>query len=89
DLLKTQLPELAELSGAGPEGTYLAWLDARETRLADPAAEALRRAKIMVNQGSTFAPKGFQRYDGFVRLNFGTSAERLERIVKALSSAWS
>jgi cystathionine beta-lyase len=94
DLLKAHLPGLAELSGAelsgrGPEGTYLAWLDARGTRLADPAAEALSRAKVLVNHGSTFAPKGFQRYDGFVRLNFGTSAERLERVVQALSSAWS
>jgi cystathionine beta-lyase len=88
ELLKAHLPGLAEWSGDGPEGTYLAWLDARGTRLADPAAEALSRAKVLVNQGSTFAPKGFQRYDGFVRLNFGTSAERLERVVQALSNAW-
>jgi cystathionine beta-lyase len=66
------------------EATYLAWLDARGTGLADPATEALTRSKVMVNRGSTFGP-GF---DGFVRVNYGTSAERLERVVKALSDAW-
>lgn len=89
ELLKTHLPQLTELPGWPSEGTSLAWLDARASGLTDPATEALNRAKVMVNQGSTFAPKGFQRYDGFVRVNFGTSEERLERIVKALASAWS
>jgi cystathionine beta-lyase len=89
DLLKAHLPQLAELPGRPPEATYLAWLDASGSGLANPAAEALSRAKVLVNQGSTFAHKGFQEYDGYVRLNFGTSAERLERVVKALASAWS
>jgi cysteine-S-conjugate beta-lyase len=88
-LLKAHLPQLAELPGRPPEATYLAWLDASGSGLANPAAEALSRAKVLVNQGSTFAHKGFQEYDGYVRLNFGTSAERLERVVKALASAWS
>lgn len=88
DLVKVHLPQLTELLRNPPEATYLAWLDARETGLADPATEALNRAKVLVNRGSTFAPEGFGRYDGFVRVNLGTSAERLERIVKALASAW-
>jgi cystathionine beta-lyase len=66
------------------EATYLAWLDARETGLRDPASTALERANVMVNRGATFGAG----YDGWVRLNLGTSSERLERVVKALSSAW-
>jgi cystathionine beta-lyase len=106
DLLATHLPNRPGLFRQPPEATYLAWLDARGTGLADPAAEALSRAKVMVNPGAMFGPDsfhqfnrfgrfeglgqyaGFGSYDGFVRLNFGTSTERLERIVKALAAAW-
>ena len=38
----------------------------------------------MVNQGQTFGAG----YQGFVRVNLGTSAERLERIVLGLARAW-
>jgi cystathionine beta-lyase len=87
-LLATHLPDRPDLLRNPPEGTYLAWLDARGTGFADPAVEALSRAKVMVNRGSTFGPAGFGQYDGFVRLNYATSAERLERVVKALADAW-
>jgi cysteine-S-conjugate beta-lyase len=87
DLINTLLPTV----GWQPsEGTYLGWLDARGTGLGDPATEALTRAKVMVNRGSTFGDDldGLDRYRGFVRLNFGTSAERLERVLKTLATAW-
>jgi cystathionine beta-lyase len=87
-LLATHLPDRPDLLRNPPEGTYLAWLDAHGTGFADPAVEALSRAKVMVNRGSTFGPAGFGQYDGFVRLNYATSAERLERVVKALADAW-
>jgi cysteine-S-conjugate beta-lyase len=85
ELIAAHLPPVAWVA---PEATYLAWLDARDTGLADPAASALSRAKVLVNRGTTFAQNGCGRYDGFVRVNFGTSPERLERIVKALAEAW-
>jgi cystathionine beta-lyase len=85
ELLEAYLPAIG---WRPPEATYLTWLDARGSGLADPAAEALRRAKVLVNQGSSF-DVGTGHYDGFVRVNFGTSAERLERVVKALADAWS
>jgi len=90
---RTQLTELIAvhlpaITWRPPEATYLAWLDARGTGLPDPAAEALSRAKVMVNRGSTFGTDDLGRYDGFVRVNYGTSAERLERVVKALAEAW-
>jgi cysteine-S-conjugate beta-lyase len=81
DLLATHLPQV---TWQPPEATYLAWLDVRSTGLADPAGSALAGAKVMVNPGRTFGPG----YRGFVRVNFGTSAERLERVVLALARAW-
>lgn len=81
DLLALHLPGLPH---ALLEATYLAWLDARRTGLADPAAEALARGRVLVNSGSQFGPG----YGGFVRVNLGTSGERLERVVRALATAW-
>ena len=70
---------------ARPDGTFLSWLDFRETRWADkPAAHILEEARVMVNEGSWFGETG----SGFVRLNFGcprsTLEEGLDRIRKAL-----
>jgi cystathionine beta-lyase len=81
DLIGSHLPQVTLRP---PEATYLAWLDARATGLPDPATTALERTKVMVNRGSTFGTG----YEGFVRVNYGTSAERLERVVKALADAW-
>jgi cysteine-S-conjugate beta-lyase len=68
-----------------PEATYLAWLDCRETGLADPYAFFLEHAKVALNDGKTFGPGG----DGFVRLNFGCPrpllAEGLARMRAALA----
>jgi cystathionine beta-lyase len=66
------------------EGTYLAWLDARATGLADPAATALERGRVLVNRGATFGPG----YEGFVRVNLATSADRLREVVRRLALAW-
>jgi cystathionine beta-lyase len=78
---------LAHLPYRAPEATYLAWLDARAARLpagaADPATAALRDGRVMVSRGADFGP-GFE---SFIRVNLGTSAERLDRIVDALAKA--
>lgn len=70
---------------AAPEATYLAWLDCRETGLADPCAFFLEHAKVALNDGRLFGPGG----DGFVRLNFGSPrallAEGLARMRAALA----
>jgi bifunctional pyridoxal-dependent enzyme with beta-cystathionase and maltose regulon repressor activities len=39
----------------------------------------------MVNAGSTFG----EGFDGFVRVNLATSAERLARVVDRLAETWS
>ncbi len=81
ELITAYLPQV---SWAPSEATYLAWLDVRAADLPNPGAVALVRGNVMVNRGETFGPG----YDGFVRLNYGTSAERLERVVKALATVW-
>jgi cystathionine beta-lyase len=80
-LLADRLPGIGWTPG---EATYLAWLDARAAGVPDPAGEARRRGRVLVNPGSDFGT-GF---DGFVRFNFATSAERLDRLVDALARAW-
>jgi cystathionine beta-lyase len=81
ELLAARLPQVRWTPS---EATYLAWLDARGTGLAGPASVARERGSVLVNPGETFGGG----YSGFVRLNFGTSAERLDRIVDALARAW-
>jgi cystathionine beta-lyase len=66
------------------EATYLAWLDPRALGLADPAAVARARGKVVVNDGRTFGPGG----EGHVRLNIATSPERLTDAVDRLATAW-
>jgi len=73
----------AELPGVGilePEGTYLAWLDVAGTGL---TAAALREVGVRLTPGPDFGPGG----EGFVRLNFATSAEVLEEILARLARA--
>ena len=77
----------AQLAGARMrplEATYLAWLDLRAYGHDDPAAAALERGRVMVNDGRTFGPGG----EGHVRVNLATSTERVERIVQALATAF-
>jgi cystathionine beta-lyase len=76
------------------EATYLAWLDVRALGFGSaerdgtphPGASevALRRGRVMVNDGRTFGPGG----EGHVRVNLATSPERLTRVVDALAHAW-
>ena len=63
-----------------PEGTYLAWL---EVPGGDPAPRA-RAGGVLVSRGPEFGP-GFE---GFTRLVFATSSERLHRIVDRLADSW-
>jgi cystathionine beta-lyase len=76
---------LPGMTMAKPEGTYLAWLDCRQTGIEDPFAFFLEKAKVAFNDGKLFGAPG----DGFVRLNFGTPRalliEGLERMREALS----
>ena len=72
------------LSMVAPEATYLAWIDARESGVADPAA-ACEAAGLGLSDGKDFGAPGF------LRLNFGcpraTLDQALERLARAFSPA--
>ena len=86
DYLAREVPrQLPGVRMASAEATYLAWLDCRDTGLADPYAFFLEEAKVALNDGRAFGPGG----EGFVRLNFGCPrallADGVARIASALA----
>lgn len=81
-LLAERLPAVTWVP---PEATYLGWLDLGGVDLPDPAAAALAEGRVMLSRGPDYGP-GLER---FARIVFATSAERLERIVDGLVTAWS
>ena len=85
DFLVREVPRrLPRVRMGIPEATYLAWLDCRQTGLADPYTFFLDEARVALNDGRLFGPGG----EGFVRLNFGCPrallADGLTRMAAAL-----
>lgn len=84
DLVEREVGAMPGLAVAHVEATYLAWIDARQTGLADPTG-FFEEAGVGLSDGAEFDGPGF------VRLNFGCSrsllAEALARMRAALSSA--
>ncbi len=79
--------KLPGVQTSAPEGTYLAWLDCRQTALpGKPFDFFLERARVVVNDGATFGQGG----EGFVRVNFGCPrnllVEGLERMRAGLEN---
>jgi cystathionine beta-lyase len=77
--------ELAGISMAMPEGTYLAWLDCRAAGIpGNPYQFFLEQAHVGFNDGRDFGPGGVD----FVRMNFGCPrsilVEALDRVKEAL-----
>jgi cystathionine beta-lyase len=70
DLLENEIGAMPGLSMAHVEATYLAWIDARESGLPDPARD-FERAGVGLSDGAEFGAPGF------VRLNFGCSRSLL------------
>ena len=85
DFLVEELPKRAPgVLTANPEATYLMWLDFRNTPLADrPAAQLMRKARIALNEGTTFGQGG----EGHARLNFACSPDTLEIAIDRIASA--
>lgn len=78
--LSTELPAV---EWTPPQATYLAWLDCRGLGLGDdPAAAFLRRGRVAFTPGTNYGPTGA----GFVRLNFGTSAELVREMVARMAA---
>ncbi len=88
DRLLAAIGALPSLRTTPVEATYLAWIDARGTGLANPQRH-LETAGIGLSAGRDFGPPG--AYDGFVRLNFACARsvldEALERLRRAMVPA--
>ena len=65
------------------EATYLAWLDLRAYGHDEPAAVIREKGRVVVSAGHEYQPG----LSGHVRLNIGTSPERLTEIVRRMGSA--
>jgi cystathionine beta-lyase len=71
-----------------PEGTYLAWLDVRDVFGGPGEASrevvdgAFRASGVRLSPGADFGPGG----EGFVRLNFATSAEVLAQALERITA---
>ena len=80
-LLQYVHAHLPGITMSRPEGTYLAWLDCRQSGLPDnPHEFFLKEAKVAVNDGATFGRGG----EGFVRLNFGCPRSTLEEALERM-----
>ncbi|HEX2174610.1 MAG TPA: aminotransferase class I/II-fold pyridoxal phosphate-dependent enzyme [Nocardioidaceae bacterium] len=81
DLLAQRLPEVR---WAPPEATYLAWLDCRAYGEGTvPRDRFLEHGRVALEPGPNFGAPG----SGWVRLNFGTSAEILDEALARMASA--
>lgn len=82
--LKEHLPSLHLVE---PEGTYLLWIDCRETGLSDEDLKdrLLRKGKLALEEGTKYGQGG----EGFVRMNIAcpkeTLLEGLDRLRTALT----
>lgn len=67
-----------------PQGTYLAWLDFRDTKASESPQEfLLNKARIALSPGPDFGKPG----NGWARLNFATRPEILEEILLRIGAA--
>lgn len=81
-VVRVHLPAISTIV---PEGTYLAWLDCRNTPIADqPAGFFLEKARVALNEGASFGPGG----EGFVRLNFACPRSTLVEALDRMSAAY-
>lgn len=69
-----------------PEATYLLWLDCREMGLDsnELASFFINRAKLGLNEGSSFGPGG----EGFMRMNLATPLATLKKAMDQLQAAF-
>ena len=81
DLLARQLPAVTYRM---PQASYLAWLDCGALGLGDdPAVTFLERGRVALSRGLNFGAEG----RGFVRLNFGTSADLMKETIARMAAS--
>lgn len=80
DLVEKAVAEIPGLSMTHIEATYLAWIDARGLKVADPAA-FFEAGGVGLSRGDDFG------LPGWVRLNFGCPRPTLERALERMAAA--
>ena len=84
NLVQEKLDGCCKIKMKIPEGTFLAWIDFRETGLEDPYIEILKKG-VWLQDGKVFGKSG----KGFLRMNVATPREilleALRRIREGLS----
>lgn len=71
------------LSLAGPEASYLAWINCKQAELISPGDFMIEQARVGVHKGEWFGDKDY------VRLNFGCPRSLLEESISRLQKAFS
>jgi cystathionine beta-lyase len=79
ELIRDRLPSV---SWRPPQATYLAWLDCRSSGSGTEPRDRFLAAGVALEPGTRFG-----EHSGYVRLNFGTSAEVLGLAVDRMASA--
>ena len=80
DLVEQRVADLPGLAMRHVEATYLAWIDTRQTGIADPH-RFFEEAGVGLSDGRDFGAPGF------VRLNFGCRRALLETALERMSAA--
>lgn len=76
--------ELPGISMVKPEGTYLGWLDCRQSGIeGNPFEFFLEKAQVATSDGAAFGQGG----EGFVRLNFGCPRSMLREALERMKAA--
>lgn len=78
--------ELPLIRPVSLEGTYLVWLDCRDTGLNDLKLKKffIREAGIAMNPGSSFGPGG----SGYFRMNIGCPRSTLITVLEKIKDTW-
>jgi len=87
NLLKNAIETDMPLLGVSPlEATFVAWIDCRKLGLTDHEIEKffVDEALIRADWGEEYGPGG----NGFVRMNIGTTKEKMETAVDTLTKAY-
>lgn len=82
DVVMNAVARMPGLRTTRPEATYLAWIDCRESGLADPAA-FFEAAGVGLSDGTPFG------MPGFLRLNFGCPRATLDEALRRMRAALS
>ena len=82
-LLQEGISSIDGLSLTGPEASYLAWIDCRDSNLVSPRDFILEKAKVGVYDSDWFGSKDY------IRLNFACPRARLEETIDRIQKAFS